>query len=191
MTEIERSIRYLIHFTKRIRTDYINQENMESFIYKIFKANINFVIDVRNNTYFKKDFRPEHLGKILKKNDIRYKHMKSLGNPYHKEMLNALKKAKTPDDKRNLSLKAKKRFLHYLNKRMMIKDNGEKILPHHAISSLYQIINAKFPELKFTLICYCNTQDFLKCHRFWIKEILIKQKRKELGMSYKNYKLEV
>jgi uncharacterized protein (DUF488 family) len=164
-------------FVSRVKTEYINSRTMEAFIKQI-KGKIDVVIDVRYNTFFKRDFSPRKFKVALEANKIEYEYIQDLGNPYYR---------KFKEDFR----KAKRAYLNYLRKNVYIKSNKAELLPCNSLESLFKkIAHKKDCKTKvFCLICYCDTENPALCHRFWLKEALINRKRKELGMS-ENYVLE-
>ncbi len=149
----------LASFTKRIRTEYINSRDMASFIDAI-EGKIDIVVDIRWATYHKtkQGFRPEEFKEKLESVGINYIYIRALGNPFH-----ALY------SKEEFEV-AKKDYLNYL------KYNSKA-------NKFFKELFGKFRFKKiYCLVCYCNTEEPLMCHRFWLREALINTKRARLGL---------
>lgn len=173
MTEIEEKlkpenkiVKDLARFSKKIRTEYITTRDMESFINAI-KGKIDVVVDIRWNTYHKtkQGFNPEAFKTSLESNGIGYIYYKALGNPFQ-----ALYDHKEFD-------MAKRDYLNYL------KYNSKALKTFKELFSKFRF------KKNYCLVCYCNTEDPLMCHRFWLKEALANYKRNKLGLP-ENYILK-
>jgi len=159
--EINNDFRKLARFSKKLKTDYINKRDVETFIDSVKKLGEKVVVvDVRENTFFKtkQGFGPRELTKQLAAKNIEYMRYKYLGNPFHKYY-------KTEPDK------AKLVYTTYLR----VDDNA-----HAELNDFYKQLRFK---KTFCLTCYCDTLDAMKCHRFWLKEALINKKRECLGLE--------
>lgn len=154
----------LKRYVSKIRTEYINGRDMDAFI-NIIKNRIGgkiVIVDIRWSTFYKskQSFSPAKFKNILAANDIGYVRNHTLGNPLKKESL-------TLDG----PAVAKQKYIKYLR-------NDEKAI--EAFNALHKLL--RFNKI-YCLICYCQTEDPLQCHRFWLKEELINRKRIELGFT--------
>jgi len=171
-----------------------------------------YLIDVRYNTYYKSKkifpenkeqwFEPENLRKLFKKIDnIKYRYFQALGNPKNiriyltqeiqkiEEKYNFLKKD-IRFQKKLIELKKRKRdlILSILNKAkdLYLKHINSNSNSQSQFKKLYTITNSKRPLYQICLICYCEPKknhiiDF--CHRFWLKEALLKRYCQEYGIE--------
>jgi len=158
---INNDIKQLAKFSKKIKTEYINKKDLETFVNSVKNLGEKVVVvDVRNNTFYKTDqgFSPRDLAKTLAAKNIEYLRYKHLGNPFHWHYKDEPEKAKLT-------------YTEYLR----VNDDA-----HAALNDLYKHLRFK---KTFCLICYCNTLDPMKCHRFWLREALINKKRERLGFS--------
>lgn len=155
----------LAKFTLKIKTEFITSRNMEEFL-KVINRKFNKIIDVRLNTYYKSNqgFNPKDFKTKLDSINIEYQYIMILGNPFHHS---------EEEFKEN-----KNKYINYLN---------TNLKANKCLETLFKEINSN--NKKVCLICYCNTEDPLKCHRFWLKETLVNMKREKLGYS-KDYVLE-
>jgi len=105
-------------------------------------------------------FAPINLQILLMKNDIEYLRFQALGNP------SVLRK----QARDNFEL-AKELYLEYI---------------FNDLKARQQLVEL-FKKLRFRknycLICYCRTLDPRICHRFWLKETLVNEKRIKLGFE--------
>lgn len=155
----EKDLTALVRFTQKIHTEYITTRDMETFINAI-KGKVDVVIDIRWNTYHKSNqgFNPKAFKTSLESVGINHSYFKALGNPFH-----ALYDLKEFD-------KAKRDYLNYLKYNSKAKKTFNELF-------------SKFRFKKhYCLVCYCNTEDPLMCHRFWLKEALINYKRKNMDL---------
>jgi len=158
---INSDMKQLARFSQKIKTEYINKKDLETFVDSVKKLGENVVVvDVRDNTFFKtkQGFGPRDLAKTLAAKNIEYMRYKHLGNPYHKHY-------KTEPEK------AKLVYTNYLR----VNDDA-----HATLNELYKHLRLK---KTFCLMCYCDTLDPKKCHRFWLREALINKKRERLGFT--------
>ncbi len=156
----------LARFTHKVHTEYITTRDMESFINTI-KGKIDIVVDIRWNTYHKtkQGFNPKEFKISLESVGINYFYFKELGNS-----LQALYNLKEFD-------MAKRDYLNYL------KYNSKAVKTFKELFSKFRF------KKNYCLVCYCNTEDPLLCHRFWLKEALINYKRNILELP-ENYILK-
>ncbi len=181
----------LVSYARRIKTEHINGRTINSFLellkeerkssltftgmgeetkrVEITRPKTDVVIDVRYNTFFKRDFSPELLKDLLQKNGVQYFYVQALGNPYHNREIT--------------SQEMKRTYLSYLEK-TSFTIKKETVNPRQALADLYYIIAHKqeFKQKMFLIICYCKTREPMRCHRFWLKEKLFNLKRIELGL---------
>jgi hypothetical protein len=143
-------------FRDHLKTEYINTRDLAEFLSIIEEQNINFIIDIRYNTFFKTNqgFNPKSLKQVTKIHKIKYLYIQDLGNPSHKNRDN-LEEAKTS-------------YSNYLNN---ITGVYEYLHPKDKLEKLYFLIKNLIPKYTFCLICYCEPPK--ECHRFWLKEKLI------------------
>ena len=157
--EINNDIKQLARFSKKIKTEYINKKDLETFVDSVKNLGEKVVVvDVRNNTFFKTNqgFGPRELVKTLAAKNIEYMRYQHLGNPFHHHY-------------KEEPAKAKLVYTNYLR----VDDNA-----HAELNKLYGQIRFK---KTFCLMCYCDTLDSKKCHRYWLREALINKKRERLG----------
>ena len=133
-------------------------------IEKIFIGKRILVADIRSNPFIKRGFRPNELIELGEKHKFKYHKYESLGNPFYKRH----REEKEPK-------KAKREYQAYIltspNAKVQFKELYEQLDSHHQI---------------VFIICYCpvekpkNKYDPGECHRFWLIELLEKQKRVDL-----------
>jgi len=161
MKEIEMDkIKKLARFTQKIKTEFLIGKNQKQFIQNLRDKDINVVVDVRWWSVFPVYFAPINLRILLMKNDIEYLRFQALGNP------SVLRK----QARDNFEL-AKELYLEYI---------------FNDLKARQQFVEL-FKKLRFRknycLICYCRTLDPRICHRFWLKETLVNEKRIKLGFE--------
>ena len=154
-------------FVKYIKT--ISKPCVFEFYYKqprekIFIGKRILVGDIRSNPFVKKDFKPNDLIELGKKKGFHYRKYEYLGNPFYKRHL----KEKNPES-------AKREYQAYVlgnpNAQTQFKELFAELERHQIVF----------------LMCYCpvkkprNRHDPGECHRFWLSELLEKQKRVELN----------
>lgn len=170
---IDKKLRNVIKFRQKIRTEYIKTRDMEQFI-EITQNRFDVIIDIRNNVYNKgtQGFMPKVLGLIMKLIGKEYYRFQRLGNP-KKLREKAIKDAMGDINAQDQI--AKKLYLNYL-----ITDKQAR----NSFLQLYNKINSA--QKRFCLICYCDTEDPKKCHRFWLLEALVNYERRllELPQNY-------
>lgn len=129
-----------------IITEYLKTRSLMGFISLMRDQHVDTVVDIRFGTRWPVYFRPDNLQNELRKSAIIYLPLHSLGNP------SRLRKQAGSDFRL-----AKKLYLDH------IKNKIELELLKRLISD---------SDEKFCFICYCNTTDEQKCHRFWLKEAI-------------------
>lgn len=137
-----------LELEQRILTEYINTRKLDDFLEILKEKRIDMVIDVRWNTLnkSKEGFNPENLRQFLAENGIEYKYIHKLGNPskFRKETENFLK--------------LKEKYIGY------IRDLED-------LEKLVKLVNDN--KKVYCFICYCETVDEEKCHRFWLREYIL------------------
>lgn len=108
------------------------------------------MVDVRWWSMYPIYFNPENMAVFLDQYGIEYAMYRTLGNPSKLR-----KQFKTAQDCNVAYLEyiQKYRMNHVNNLSSLIKNNPKKI---------------------FCLICYCPTEDVNLCHRFWLRDLLLK-----------------
>lgn len=175
--------RKLVRFSHKVKTTHINGKKLPQFLGELealkdqFKidyygkkdaldlADKIMVVDIRHNTFYKtkQGFGPANLKEHLRRIDIDYTYIKSLGNPFHK----TIKDMK----------ECKKAYQTYLDKEAF-QTNGAVINPHKAFTNLYKLLRKR---VLIVLICYCEPPK--PCHRNWLREKLIQKKREDIGLE--------
>jgi len=161
---MDKTIVALRKFRKKITTEFINSRDMEQFI-EIIRGKADVIIDIRSNVFNKglQGFMPKVFKLIMKLIQKEYYRFKELKNPFRNDFSEAEFQ------------EAKAKYLAYLKTEEKAKD---------ALIRLHNLINSKLSTNKiFCLICYCDTEDPLMCHRFWVFEALINYKRGILGLE--------
>ncbi|MFX1236322.1 MAG: DUF488 family protein [Promethearchaeota archaeon] len=167
-------LKKLFEFGKKLETLGVNGLNQESFLKKIKEiqdkntrfnekkelriSKIVTIVEIRNNPYVKRNFRPNDLKELLVENGHEYIRFKALGNPFHKKHL-----------EEGDFLSAKYEYQNYI-----LKDNKAM----KEFENLYAMID-KHNKIN-CLICYCPTRN---CHRFWLRELLMRKKRLDLNLN--------
>lgn len=130
---------------------------------KIFIGKKILIADIRRNPFVKKDFRPDDLIELGEEQGFKYHKYEYLGNPFFKRHI----KEKDPKN-------AKREYQAYILTSPDAKNQFQELfqqLNHHQI---------------VFIMCYCpvekpkNKHDPGECHRFWLAELLKKQKRVSL-----------
>lgn len=163
----------LVRFSHRLQTMGINGLSQEKFIEQLlsfknkFKIRLFYegptiatkivIVEIRQWPNSKKFFEPEDLERLLEMNGMDYIRFKHLGNPFFKRHL-----------KENHLQKAKLEYQNYVLTNEKACQEFEK---------LYKLF--KYRKI-YCLICYCQSKD---CHRYWLKELLINKKRKDIGLN--------
>jgi len=83
--EINNTIKSIARFSQKIKTEYINKRDLETFVDSVKRLGEKVVVvDVRNNTFFKtkQGFGPRELAKTLAASNIEYMRYQHLGNPF-------------------------------------------------------------------------------------------------------------
>jgi len=118
------------------------------------------VVDIRQNPYVKKGFRPKDLENMLEANEFEYTRYNHLGNPFYKKH----REEKNPK-------KAKQEYQAYILTNERAKQDFESLFSQFRFKKV------------FCIICYCNVEtpktkeEIGECHRFWLIELLKKKKR--------------
>ncbi len=157
---MEKRYNKLAKFTKKIKTTHIKGVKPEEFTKTLERLKVNVVVDIRYWSLYPIYYSPKFMKDLLKIHGIEYVKYKALGNP------SSLRKRAGEN-----FIYAKQLYQDY------ILGNPES---HHAFLDLFK--QFRFRKV-YCLICYCPTYDVKLCHRFWLKELLINLKRKNLGFS--------
>ena len=190
MNSLTKNQRKLIQFSKKIQTIGIKNLTLEQFINslkKILETNVLkifsngqhstyklgdtiVIVDIRQSVIYKAEegFGPEKLKTELEKNGMEYLHYgmeylhyNYLGNPRYKDK-----------DKKNISPDEIKQFyLQYIK-------TGEA---QRTFIDLFNRIDSKHPHKIYCLLCYCT--NYVLCHRAWLKQALVNEKRMQLGLE--------
>ena len=167
-------IRELRNFIHRMQTTWINGKTIDRFIKELEQKKIDVVIDIRENTFYKSNqgFSPESLKSVLEIHNIEYFYLQDFGNPFHNK------------EYKNNPQKSKEMYLSLFYSDLFVKNNIVH-RPKKVLRAFFTKIahKRKYKKKVFCFICYCNTEDPTRCHRFWLKEKLINLKRIELGLS--------
>ena len=168
MKEIEMDrIKKLARFTQKIETEFLQGVKPNQLIEKLEKKEIDVVVDIRWWSVYPVYFAPLNLRILLTENNIEYLRFKTLGNP------SVLRKQAGE----NFEL-SKELYLKYINSDPKAKEQ---------FLELFKKIRFR---KNYCLICYCKTLNPNLCHRFWLKEALVNEKRIKLGFEG-NYVLEL
>lgn len=157
--EIDR-IKKLARFTQKIETEFLQGVRPNQLIEKLKKKEIDVVVDIRWWSVYPVYFAPLNLRILLTKNNIGYLRFQALGNP------SVLRK----QARENFEL-SKELYLRYINSDPKAKEQ---------FLELFKKIRFR---KNYCLICYCRTLDPRICHRFWLKEALVNEKRIKLGFE--------
>ena len=155
---IDRKYKELAKFTQKIKTTYIKGITPEVFTKTLENLKVNVVVDIRHWCLYPIYFSPKFMKDLLEIHGIEYLHYKNLGNP------SRLRKRAGEN-----FILAKKLYQDY------VFGNPES---NQELIKLYKLFRFR---KNYCLICYCPTNDIKLCHRFWLKELLINLKRKNLG----------
>jgi len=145
------------NFAERIRTTYIKGIKPDQFIKNLRDLKINVVVDVRFSCRYPSYYVPGKMKHLLEENGIEYLRYRELGNPSNLRKIAG----------ENTILGRK------LYKEHVLKQEGSR----KQFKELYRQID-DHPEKIYCLICYCPTWDLRSCHRFWLRELLIKLKKR-------------
>ena len=157
---MEKRYKELAKFTHKIKTTYIKGVKPDEFIKTLERLKVNVVVDVRYWSLYPTYFSPKFMKDLLEIHGIEYLKCKALGNP------SALRKRAGEN-----FIYAKQLYQDY------VLGNPES---RQELVKLYKLFRFR---KNYCLICYCPTLDIKLCHRFWLKELLINLKRKNLGFS--------
>lgn len=167
MKEIEMDkLKKLARFTRKIKNEYLIGVLPSQLIHKLKEQKVDVVIDIRATVRTPMIYMPKYFEDILSIVGINYIRFQKLGNP------SKLRK-KAQDD----YILAKRLYLNYIRKNSKAQDQ---------LSALFKKLRHR---KNYCLVCTCDTEDKNRCHRFWLKELLINIKRKKLDLE-ENYKLD-
>lgn len=121
---------------------------------------IDVVVDIRATVRTPMIYMPKYFEDILSIVGIKYIHYRKLGNPS-----DLREKAGE-----NLIL-AKSLYLNYIQEDHKAQDQ---------LSTLFKKLRLR---QNYCLVCTCETEDPNRCHRFWLKDLLINIKRVKLGFE--------
>jgi len=155
--DVSRYIRDLGKFVRRLRRLGINRLDLRTFLKLVRRADINVVVDVRRNSFYKskQGFSPKVLRKALKRMGVEYLYLKSLGNP-----------------KTGTTLPENEAKAFY---QQFIREERQDQLK----ALFYKIAHARDSKQKsFCFICYCEYPK--PCHTYWLIETLVNMKRSEI-----------
>lgn len=157
---MEKKYKELAKFTQKIKTTYIKGVKPDQFVKTLERLNVNVVVDIRYWSLYPTYFSPKFMKDLLEIHGIEYLKCKALGNPS------------------TLRKRAGENFFYM---KILYQDyilgNPES---RQELVKLYKLFRFR---KNYCLICYCPTLDIKLCHRFWLKELLINLKRKNLGFS--------
>lgn len=184
LTEVEKDtflgrVKKLAPYARRLERIGINGKDLPHALKYLKQKRIKHVIDVRHNTFYKtgQGFNPENFKKVLRENGISYMYLQKLGNPFHKEFQKQLKEALKKKDARKvraIDLAAREKYLEH------VRTEQEETM--EALFKLTAHTRAHKKE-KFCFLCYCDTEDPLKCHTYWLIEALVNMRREELYLE--------
>ena len=157
---MERRHKELAKFTQKIKTTYIKGVSPDEFTKTLEKLKVNVVVDIRYWSLYPTYYSPKFMKDLLKIHGIEYVKYKALGNP------SSLRKRAGEN-----FIYAKQLYQDY------VVGNPE------SRQELIKLFKQFRFRKNYCLICYCPTYDVKLCHRFWLKELLINLKRKNLGFS--------
>lgn len=155
----------LAQFTQKIKTTYLKGVKPEEFIKTLQEKSVNVVVDIRDWYVYPRYYNSLNLRLLLDIHNFECLQLHRLGNP---KVLR--------DRYKNNPILAKEYYLKYINQ-------DEK-----AREQLLELFKLLRLDKNYCLICYCPVFDPKLCHRFWLKEMLINLKRKQLGLD-SNYEM--
>ncbi len=133
-----------------IETDYLKGRNSEIFLKIMKEKGISWVIDIRDSPAYPIYYRPGSFAATCKTGGIRYSYMKQLGNPKWIRTTNA-----------NNPQKQREEYLRIL------QEEPDRV---NALKALQEEV--KHVSGGICLVCMCDAQDEMGCHRFWLKKLL-------------------
>jgi len=149
----------LTRFTKKIKTAYLIGTLPSQFIKNLQEQEVDIVIDIRATVRTPMIYMPKYFEDILSIVGIEYIRYQKLGNP------SKLRK----ETGNNFQLN-KSKYFKYITQNRRSRDQ------------LIQLFKSLRFKKNYCLVCICDTLDPKLCHRFWLKELLINLKRKNLGL---------
>ena len=151
-------IKKLARFTQKIETEFLQGVKPNQLIEKLEEKEIDVVVDIRWWSVYPDYFAPLKLRILLTKNKIEYLRFQALGNP------SVLRKQALGNPEL-----AKELYLKYINSNPKAKEQ---------FLELFKKIRFR---KNYCLICYCEPPK--PCHRFWLKQELVNEKRIKLGFE--------
>jgi len=133
-----------------IDTEYLKGRNPEILLQILKEKGIDLVIDIRDSPAYPIYYRPASFKALCATEGIEYQYIKKLGNPKS----NRTKYANNPEKQR----------AEYLR---MLQDEPER---SEALQQLREQLEAKSEGV--CLVCMCDAQDEMGCHRFWLKKLI-------------------
>ncbi len=133
-----------------ITTEYLKGRSPESFLKIMKDKGIKWVVDLRDSPAYPIYYRPGSFAASCKAQGIEYSYIKSLGNP----KANRTKNASNPHKQR----------AEYLR---LLQEEPDRV---KALQDLRVEIKKKAGGV--CLVCMCDAQDEMGCHRFWLKKLL-------------------